>query len=1341
MAIVTRRFTQIEPKADDSPKPLSSFNATPVLVVLGDPGAGKTTSFRVAADAEDHAEWTSVRDFLTLSLERWRGKRLYLDGLDEQRSKTRDGAGVLDRVRERLDELRRPSFRLSCRAADWFGASDLAALRSVSPTQSVTVVRLDPLSDQDIRDIASESIPDPEAFIEEARRRGVVDFLVNPQTLQLILAAVSKNSWPATRSALFEEATRILASEPNLEHAHYQGPTFSSEEILGASGYLCAVHLCAGTVGVSLTAEHDSHEYPFIGNLPGDRDALALAARRRTFQTEGPSRVRPIHRTVAEFLAARYLAQQVRATLSLGRVLALITGSDGGTLSDLRGLYAWLACLLPQLAECLIPKDPLAVVLYGDCAILPPTTKGLVLKSLADLSEANPWFRSENWSSRPFGGLCSPEMESEFRQILSDPSHHPVFFSCVLDAIANGHPLPRLGDLLLSIASDESKPDFVRRDAISAFQNACPERASELLRLLDSIHSGAIPDPTCTLRGDLLNLLYPGTIPPERVSSYLIDEPEGHVNSYTMFVSRDFVDRTPLDELPSVLDVLGPMATQPHRKHKLIWSDLIGGLTLKLLQHYGTWVQAPVVYEWLGKTLDEYGEPVPEREELKEIQQWFTAQPSLARELFSHWATTTPFNNPAFEEHLFWRRLYRSTPPDGFPRWLFGLAVTEARPHVAHFLFRIAVQYTTVQGRADGLTVDELFAIVEQHPGFRESLEAELAWEIPEWRIEETIAREERAQEREALRRDTTDRLQQEINAIRSGTAIGHLNFLAKLYFGVFSDVNHELAPHTRLIAETNSEIAQAARHGFLSVLKSPKIPTPPEIAETHVQSKEHFVRLPVLAGMEILARDSPEDVLTLPDRTLEAALAFFLVGPTDPQPDWMKRLVAERPDISASALHSFWRVHLEKHSRYVPGIHDLLEDQMAGVARAVGLRLLRRLPACDEETLRVLLRASIKASPTPSLLSLARHVLGRRGVVRGVQRILWLGTAFLLHPEEFAPRVARYASGRRLEEAAAFLTYLHPSHVERQYSQRLPLGLHAMITLIRQFGPVFTPEDLKGSGLLGLHSRGRGSGSIQSMIDHLKRKEAPEVSRALVALRDDPRLRKWREYLAHAVADQARQRREVQFRYPELPQVIETLRNGRPGNARDLQCLILEQLSVLQGRLRHGSTDGYKTFWNVDSHGRPVSPKPEKICRDRLIDLLQPILSAYEVMLEPEGHHAEDKRVDIKCLARGLTIPLEIKRHYHREVWTAPSKQLKRLYARDPDAEGRGIYLVFWFGTGFKPVPNAPRGIGRVTGPEKLRVALRQTLPKSEWDLIEIVVHDCSVPRAIRRRRTPAKT
>lgn len=176
---------------------------------------------------------------------------------------------------------------------------------------------------------------------------------------------------------------------------------------------------------------------------------------------------------------------------------------------------------------------------------------------------------------------------------------------------------------------------------------------------------------------------------------------------------------------------------------------------------------------------------------------------------------------------------------------------------------------------------------------------------------------------------------------------------------------------------------------------------------------------------------------------------------------------------------------------------------------------------------------------------------------------------------------------------------------------------------------------------------------------------------------------------------------------------------------------------------LRHGPTDGYKAFWNVDAHQRPVTPMPEEFCRDRLIDLLQPSLTRFGVTLEPEGHHARDKRVDVKCVATQVNIPLEIKRHYHRQLWTAPFNQLKTLYSRDPGAQGRGIYLVLWFGLDVKPLPKIPASlghIGEIRKLENLADALRLALPEADRDLIDIVVFDCSIARTPRKRSTRSK-
>jgi hypothetical protein len=124
-----------------------------------------------------------------------------------------------------------------------------------------------------------------------------------------------------------------------------------------------------------------------------------------------------------------------------------------------------------------------------------------------------------------------------------------------------------------------------------------------------------------------------------------------------------------------------------------------------------------------------------------------------------------------------------------------------------------------------------------------------------------------------------------------------------------------------------------------------------------------------------------------------------------------------------------------------------------------------------------------------------------------------------------------------------------------------------------------------------------------------------------------------WREYLQFALSEQARLRRESTFRYPTVLKVVRTLSNQQPANAADLQALSLDHLRALREDLRHGPTDGYKTFSNVDHQGRPTTPKPENDCRDILLDLIKPRLLQKSVNAEPEGHYADDKRADIKAL------------------------------------------------------------------------------------------------------------
>ena len=81
-------------------RPLATYRDTSAYVLLGDPGAGKTTAFEAEREAlGDDACFVTARDFVTLDPGRhpeWRGKTLFVDGLDEVRAGRSDARGPLE---------------------------------------------------------------------------------------------------------------------------------------------------------------------------------------------------------------------------------------------------------------------------------------------------------------------------------------------------------------------------------------------------------------------------------------------------------------------------------------------------------------------------------------------------------------------------------------------------------------------------------------------------------------------------------------------------------------------------------------------------------------------------------------------------------------------------------------------------------------------------------------------------------------------------------------------------------------------------------------------------------------------------------------------------------------------------------------------------------------------------------------------------------------------------------------------------------------------------------------------------------------------------------------------
>lgn len=195
---------------------------------------------------------------------------------------------------------------------------------------------------------------------------------------------------------------------------------------------------------------------------------MQAALGRRVFDAgTKPETVDYAHRTTAEFLAAEFLAQRVRAGLPFGRVVALM-GVDGHPAAELRGLHAWLAVHLPEYADELIEADPYGVLTYGDAASLTPSSCACLVRALDRLSKENPWFRFGNWQSRSIGALARPDMVGEFRAILNNPASGFGIRSVVVDALMLGTPIPEMLPDLAAVLVRQTSPFAERAHALAA---------------------------------------------------------------------------------------------------------------------------------------------------------------------------------------------------------------------------------------------------------------------------------------------------------------------------------------------------------------------------------------------------------------------------------------------------------------------------------------------------------------------------------------------------------------------------------------------------------------------------------------------------------------------------------------------------------------------------------------------------------------------------------------------------------------------------------------------------------------------------------------------------------
>ena len=325
------------------PRPFSEFADTTNIVLLGEPGSGKSHLFRETAAAES-ATLLTARAFLTRSAKTLSGQALFIDGLDERRA-GRGDRDTIDAMVKQLFEVQPSRVRISCRIADWLGETDLTALNTYFGQSSEPIILLlEELSEEEqVAVLSAQGAQGTQAFgfLAEAQHRGLGDFLTNPQNLIMLWGVAKGGSWPANRRDLFELSTRLMLKETNAERARSGVGIYSVEELRAAAGAIFAASLISDVEAVSLTEQEGTADVPGYRSVPfAGHETLQAAMSRRVFVAgPEPESVAYAHRTTAEYLGAEFLADRIHNGLPLTRVTSLM-GVDGHPAPELRGLHA-----------------------------------------------------------------------------------------------------------------------------------------------------------------------------------------------------------------------------------------------------------------------------------------------------------------------------------------------------------------------------------------------------------------------------------------------------------------------------------------------------------------------------------------------------------------------------------------------------------------------------------------------------------------------------------------------------------------------------------------------------------------------------------------------------------------------------------------------------------------------------------------------------------------------------------------------------------------------------------------------------------------------------------------
>ena len=364
----------------------------------------------------------------------------------------------------------------------------------------------------------------------------------------------------------------------------------------------------------------------------------------------------------------------------------------------------------------------------------------------------------------------------------------------------------------------------------------------------------------------------------------------------------------------------------------------------------------------------------------------------------------------------------------------------------------------------------------------------------------------------------------------------------------------------------------------------------------------------------------------------------------------------------------------LECDRRHIIELRRLGDASRFGkLAGRLAVGWLRSYPALNGSAQAELMECAVWHDHRERLRELVIDCLARSHPEKKT-RLLWWSVAYWVDFEQYRVELHALAADDR-----DFLWFVkeRTGPESGEYLRRLSPAQLAFI--VEAFGTHWPIAELPRGEVVGSNHPWDASRFIKRAINEIANRPSSEATQALHELieRHAPT---YVDTIKHALRLQRKARRDFEYAAPTVGELRAVVGNSLPRSIDDMRACFADCIETVQERIRGSDTDMWEVYWA----GR--EPQNEDFCRNRLMDQLSGV-APQTVRIVREASMPARTRADMAVIYGSIGLPVEVKGQWHRDVWDACCDQLDEKYTRDWHAEGRGAYIVLWFGD----VPGSP--------------------------------------------------